>query len=107
MSEQDLPPRMPPPIPQTPVIRPMSMKVPRVFNVWGTIVYVVTSITTLAFMIAEPWWTPPWWVLLPTYAYVFVSASIIAMGRIESNKDARAYVEMIKRQSDLNKRSMN
>jgi hypothetical protein len=43
---------------------------------------------------------PPWYILLPAYTYIFLSAGIIALGRMESNKDARLFVQMLKDRSE-------
>jgi hypothetical protein len=86
---------------------PPNTRVPRVFSIGGTIVYAIGSVTAVAAIIAKPWWTPPWWVLLPMFAYIFVSMGIITMGRIEANKDARVFAQLLRKQSDINKRNMN
>jgi hypothetical protein len=102
MNESDgLPSSMPP--------RPTAIvtKVPLVFNPVGTIIYAIASMTAFACLVLSYWWTPPWFVLLPTYLYVFLSAGIIALGRIESNKNASAFIDMIKKRSEENKRRMN
>lgn len=100
MSEPDFPPHVVP-------IAAVKTRIPRVFGIWGTIVYAIASITAFACMVALPWWTPPWWIVLPTFAYVFVSAGIIAAGRRASNIEAREFMEMLKRKSEENKRRMN
>ena len=81
--------------------------VPRVFNLFGTIIYAGCSITAFGIMIAMPWWMPPWWILLPTFGYVFTCTGIIAMGRVQSNRDAKAFAHLLRVQSEINKRSMN
>lgn len=91
----------------SPIILKATTRIPRMFNAWGTLIYGVASLTALAFIISAPWWTPPWWALLPTYAYVFVSTGIICWGRIENNRDNRLFIEALKHQSEINKQRMN
>jgi hypothetical protein len=93
------PPRLPPPLPPVPTTR-----VPRVFNIQGTLVYAGCSFTAFCFMIAMGFgiW-PPWYVILPCLFYVFLSSGIIAHGRIEANKDARFFIHALKKRSQENK----
>jgi hypothetical protein len=58
-------------------------------------------------MIALPWWRPPWWMLLLMFAFIFVHAGIIAIGRYESNKIDAAFIVQVERMSEENKRGMN
>jgi len=108
----ELPNRMPPP-PHAKLagprpLRPPTTRVPRVFNIWGTLVYAGCSITAFASMIAYGFgWRPPGLIILPALFYVGISASIIAAGRIEANKDAKVFVRALRRQSEENKRRMN
>jgi hypothetical protein len=81
--------------------------VPRTFNVWGTLVYATSSATAFTCLILSYWWTPPWYVLLPMYFYVFMSAGIIALGRLESNRDAVVFAHLLRKPSEENKRGMN
>jgi hypothetical protein len=99
----ELPTQMPPRPPPHPVTR-----VPRVFNIWGTLVYAGCSFTAFASMIAYGFgWNPPWPIMLSALFYVGVSAGIIAFGRMEANKDARFFVQALRKRSDENgKRAM-
>lgn len=108
----ELPNRMPPP-PHAKLagprpLRPPTTRIPRVFNIWGTIAYGVASITAFASLIAAGFgWHPPWFIIGVALFYVGVSAGIIAAGRIEANKDAKFFVQALRRQSEENKRRMN
>jgi Na+/glutamate symporter len=84
-------------------------RVPHVFPIYGTIVYAGCSITALAcfFAIGIAHWTPPWYITMPAFLYCFISAGIITMGRIESNKDAKIFAHLLRKQSEINKRNMN
>ena len=75
------------------------------FNIWGTICYSVSAVSSLiAILLMGIFkWTPPWYFLLPAFLYVFISSGIIALGRIQANKDARFFIRMLKRRSDENK----
>jgi hypothetical protein len=107
----DLPSKIPPP-PHPKLAgprprRPPTTRIPRVFNVWGTLAYGVFSITAFASMIAHGFgWTLPWFIILPSLCYTGISAGIIATGRMQSNKDARFSIQALKRQSEENKRAM-
>ena len=98
-----LPSKMPP--------RPVAIttRVPHVFSIWGTIVYGISAITSLAtvLIIGIAGWTPPWYLTMPAFLYCFISAGIITMGRIESNKDARVFAHLLRERSEENKRRMN
>lgn len=86
-----------------------TTRVPRVFKVWGTICYgilAIASITTIMIMDFTRW-TPPWWVITSALLYVFISAGIIALGRIESNHDSKFFIQALKERSEENKRRMN
>ena len=100
-------PELPSKMPQRPV--PITVSVPRAFPVYGTLVYAGCSITALScfFAIGIVHWTPPWYIIMPAFLYCFVSSGIITMGRIESNKNARAFANALKQQSEENKRRMN
>jgi hypothetical protein len=101
MSEQ-LPP---PPHPKLAGPRPPRTRIPRVFNIWGTIAYSACAAAAFFFMIALAFGIyPPWYVMLPCLFYVFMSAGIIAFGRMESNKDARSFIQALR--SDENQRAM-
>jgi hypothetical protein len=101
MSDDGLP-RLPPPLPPQPTTR-----IPRVFNIWGTLVYAGCSITAFVSMIAYGFgWTPPWIIVLPTFIYVGTSSGIIAMGRIQSNKIASDTFVWLRQKSEENKRAM-
>ena len=94
----ELPSKMPPP----------TTRVPRMFNIWGTLVYAACSFTAFCFMVAFPFGVrPPLYVVLPCLSYVFISSGIIALGRIENNRDAQFWIETARRVSELNKRKMN
>jgi hypothetical protein len=86
-------------------------RVPHVFSPVGTIVYIGCSVTCLAFMIGYGFGLQvPWYIILPCIFYTAVSSGIIAMGRIESNRDARAFMVRIEQRSELNeqyRRKMN
>jgi hypothetical protein len=99
----ELPDRMPPRPPPT-------TRVPHAFSIWGTLIYGSCSAAAGFFMIDLVWIIPPWYVLLATFFYVFVSTGIIALGRVEANRDAKFFIEALKRQSEENKlkvRKMN
>jgi hypothetical protein len=94
---EPIPPR-PPPLP--PPLHPTT-KIPRVYRLPGTVVFAGCSVVAFFFMIALGFGLdPPWYVILPSLFYVFVSSGIIAIGRIEANKDAKFFIETIKRQSE-------
>jgi len=100
--EPTLPTRMPPP-PHTKLAgpRPATTRIPRVFNIWGTLVYAGCSAVAFLFMIAMGFdIMPPWYVILPTFLYVFLSSGIIALDRIEANKNNKFFIDSIKRQSE-------
>ena len=100
----DLPSRMPP----RPPPLPPTTRVPRVFSIGGTIAYGGCAITALASLIAYGFgFPPPWFITMSCLLYVFVSAGIIATGRIEANKDAKVFTRALRRQSEENKRRMN
>jgi hypothetical protein len=103
----DLPSQMPPRPPPHPKLAgpmPPTTRVPRVFNIWGTIVFGGCSSFALAFMILIGFGIVlPWYVVLPALLYVFVSAGFIALGRIEANKDARFFVQALRKRSEENK----
>jgi|SRR6478736_3106443 len=104
MSEE-LPSRMPPP-PHAKLAgpRPPTTRAPRAFNIWGTIVYGGCSSIAMAFMVMMGFGImPPWYVILPSLLYVFLSSGIIALGRIEGNKEARFFIQALKEQSEENK----
>jgi hypothetical protein len=110
MSEEipELPKRMPPPPhpklagPRPP--RPATTKIPRVFNIWGTIVYGGCAAFAMAFMIMMGFGIiPPWYIILPCLLYVFVSSGNIAFGRIEANKDARFFTQALRKRGEENK----
>lgn len=99
---EDLPSQMPPP--PTP-LPPPTTQIPRVFSVWGTVIFFGCSATSFASMIAySVGWTPPWFIILPAFLYVFISSGFIAVGRMESNKDARLFIEAIKQRSEENRK---
>ena len=77
------------------------------YNRGLTLVFAACSFAAFAFMIALPWITPPWYVTLGVLMYVFLSSGLIALGRIEGNREARGFVGMIKAMSEQNKRSLN
>lgn len=72
-----------------------------------TLVFVLCSFSAFAFMIALPWITPPWYVMLGVLVYVFLSSGLVAIGRIEGNRASRGFIVMIKKQSDENARNLN
>lgn len=77
------------------------------YNRGYTLLFAACSFASFAFMIALPWFTPPWYILLPLMCYVFLSSGLIALGRIEGNNEARGFVDMIRKMSDENKRNLN
>lgn len=88
---------------------PPTTRVPRVFGPWGTLCYgisAVASITTVLLM-GFTRWTPPWYFLMPAFLYIFISAGIICLGRIESNQEAKFFIHALREQSEENKRRMN
>jgi hypothetical protein len=98
-----MPPR---PTPPTPIV---VTRVPHVFTIWGTIIYGISAITSIAtvLIVGITGWNPPWWLTEPAFLYCFISAGIITMGRIESNKDARVFARLLRQKSEENKRRMN
>ena len=98
---QPFPPRPGPPPKTAPRA---TTRVPRVFGIWGTIGYGISSIASITALLTMGFtgWTPPWWFLMPVLLYTFTSTGIICYGRIEANKDAKFYIETIKRQSAAN-----
>jgi hypothetical protein len=80
-----------------------------VFNIWGTIVYGISALTSIAtvLIIGIANWTPPWWLTEPAFLYCFISSAIITLGRIEANRDARVFSRLLRKRSDINKRGMN
>jgi membrane protein required for beta-lactamase induction len=104
-----LPKRMPPrPEPTLPPLPPPTTKVPKVFSIWGTIYYGIIAIASIAIVfiggIAN--WTPPWVLTGTAFLYVFVTAGLICMGRIEANRDAKFFIQALRKRSDENKRTM-
>lgn len=93
-------PERPPPHPTT--------KVPRVYGLFGTVCYggsaIVSIISVLSMGVFN--WTPPWYIIASALIYVFTSSSLIFFGRIESNKDARFFIQALRKLGEENKRSM-
>jgi hypothetical protein len=99
----DLPTQMPdqpPPLPPPP-----TTKVPRVFSIWGTICYGIAAVysCTTVMLIGIIRWMPPWYIVSSAFMYVFISAGIICFGRIEANRDARFFIQALRKRSDENK----
>ena len=85
-----------------------TTRVPRVFSIWGTACYgiaAVASITTILVMDFTRW-TPPWWFISAALLYTFISTGIIALGRIESNRDSKFFIQALRKRSEENKRAM-
>jgi hypothetical protein len=99
---EELPKQMPPRPP------PPTTRVPKVFGIWGTILYGIIAITSIAIVVIGGIanWTPPWFLIGTAFIYVFISAGLICMGRIEANKDARFFIRALRERSDDNKRAM-
>jgi len=106
MSE-DLPSQMPPrPPPHVKLAgpRPPTTRIPRVFNIWGTIVYGGCASVAMGFMIMMGFGImPPWYIILSCLLYVFLSSGIIALGRVEGNKDAQFFIQALKVRSEESK----
>jgi hypothetical protein len=96
-------------MPPRPTPIAIATKVPRVFNIWGTIIYGISALTSLAtvLIIGIADWKPPWWLAMPAFLYCFISSAIIALGRIEANRDARVFTALLRKKSEENKRRMN
>jgi hypothetical protein len=94
----ELPNRMPP-RPAPPVT-----KVPKVFSIWGTMAYGISSITALAIITIRVFidWTP-WYLITPAFLYVFISAGLICLGRIDTNKEAKVFIQALRERSAENK----
>jgi hypothetical protein len=94
-----LPTRMPEPPP------PVVTKVPRVFGPWGTISYGIAAVASIVTVLLNGFtgWTPPWYFTSAAFMYVFISAGIICMGRIQSNKDAKFFIHALRKRSEENK----
>jgi hypothetical protein len=101
---EELPSQMPPrPPPPTAVVTRM----PRTFGVFGTLVYLGASITALTSMIAYGFgWNPPWFIILSCIFYTGVSSGIIAMGRMQANRDAHFFIQALRPRSAENQRAM-
>lgn len=99
---------MTPPTPATPVTT-ITTRVPRVFSIWGTVCYGVAAaysiISVLLMGIIR--YTPPWYFIMASFLYVFISTGIICYGRIESNRDAKVFMHLIRKRSEENKRCLN
>jgi hypothetical protein len=96
-------------MPPRPTPIAIATKVPRVFSIWGTIIYGISAITSIAtvLIVGIADWSPPWWLTEPAFLYCFISAGIITLGRIESNRDARVFTRLLRQKSEENKRRMN
>lgn len=99
-------PEQPPPA-RIPHLHPTT-KVPRIFGIWGTACYGIAALYSITVVLGLPFgWKPPWYAVSSAFLYVFVSAGIIFFGRIESNRDARFFMQALKKRSEENKRRMN
>ncbi|HWI70134.1 MAG TPA: hypothetical protein VNS88_17510 [Nitrospiraceae bacterium] len=88
---------------------PSMTRIPRLFGIWGTLGYGIaaaTSITTVLVMGVFDW-TPPWYLLMSAFLYVFISSGIIFLGRIEANKDAKEFIRTLRAKSKENKSYLN
>jgi hypothetical protein len=41
---------------------------------------------------------------MPAFLYIFISASIICLGRIAANKDAKFFIQALRKRSDENRK---
>jgi hypothetical protein len=81
-----------------------TMRAPRVFGIWGTLAYGIASMGSICTVLSIAIFNrlPPWWIISSAFMYVFISAGIIFFGRIEANREAKFFLQALKRQSEIN-----